>query len=226
MRRRASAEASRYGAGRRVSTAYASTAAGAAMNIGSAARSRRVISPVAGAWCWCQAQTAAIMQLVSGRNPGTPPSEPFSPFPTQGPARPLDRLGREDPDVPLRNRYEQPTLAHQLDRQRGRLDLDATTPEPHLEDHSRFQARFSPNLLGDHQSPGSIDGSFHGTDPTMFHDPVAVRPVPALPSSRRAPTAGRAAWRAGTESHAAPQGFGWTTTPRRARGRPAAGGFT
>ena len=151
-----------------MSTAYASTAAGAAMNMGSAARSRRVISPVAGAWCWCQAQTAAIMQLVSGRNPGTPPSEPFGPFPTQGPTRPLDRLGREDPDVPLRNCYEQPTLAHQLDRQRGRLDLDATVPEPHLEEHSRFQARFSPNLLGDHQSSGSIDGSFHGTDLTMI----------------------------------------------------------
>ena len=64
-RRNASDGDRRCGAGSRVNTAYASTKAGATATNRSSRSNRRSSSATARAWCSCQEQMAATMQLVS-----------------------------------------------------------------------------------------------------------------------------------------------------------------
>ena len=53
-----------------------------------------------------------------------------------------------------------------FDGHRRWLDLDATLAEPDVEGHAGSETRFAPDVLGDDQSSGWINGSFHGIEIT------------------------------------------------------------
>src|SRR5262249_55903453 len=82
-------------------------------------------------------------------------------------------LRREGGHVGLGDRDQQLALPRQPNGHWLRLDFDATVAHPDVERHAGLQAGFASYVLGDHQSSGRINGSFHGMDPTT---PMTARP--------------------------------------------------
>jgi len=102
------------------------------------------------------------MQLVSGRKLFANGSGLAVSPPSKGLSNLLDRLRRQPRSGSLGNGDQKRTLSDQANTGRLRFDLDPSCLQPNGQGQTRPKSGTFPNLLGDHESAGGIDGGFHG----------------------------------------------------------------